>query len=68
MLKWLKRICSAYMQGARENEIPFLENYRRDPARHCPVHLNEGCSHVDGIGCDMNDCDILKRYRAGKGV
>lgn len=33
-----------------------------DPVKGCPVHKNEGCSHVDGYLCDYPNCDIMKAY------
>ncbi len=41
------------MRKAKEN----------DPVRSCPVHIEIGCSHVDGMICDMRDCNILDKYR-----
>jgi len=34
-----------------------------DPVRQCQFHREMGCCHVDGPGCDMQTCQILKDYR-----
>ena len=39
--------------GVREN----------DPVYNCPVHIEEGCAHVDGMLCDMKTCEILKKKK-----
>ena len=31
-----------------------------DPVYNCPVFLNEGCAHVDGLLCDYPNCNIIK--------
>ena len=33
-----------------------------DPVRSCPVYKQEGCSHVDGLCCDVRNCAILKKH------
>lgn len=30
-----------------------------DPVYSCEVYKSEGCSHIDGILCDMRTCNIL---------
>jgi len=42
-----------------ENSVE-TEDYR-DPVKHCEVYKKQGCSHVDGIGCNMNNCLIRKQ-------
>lgn len=37
-----------------------------DPVYHCPVFKKHGCSHVDGMLCDMKTCPILRAYRIEK--
>ena len=37
-----------------------------DPVKHCDVYCEEGCSHVDGFLCNMEDCDILEKFRVEK--
>ena len=34
-----------------------------DPVKSCPLYLNEGCSHVDGILCDYPKCSMLDGYK-----
>lgn len=34
-----------------------------DPVRHCDVYKKEGCTHVDGMLCNMKTCDILINFR-----
>lgn len=29
-----------------------------DPVRNCKVYKLFGCSHIDGMLCDMKTCDI----------
>jgi len=36
---------------------------RSDPVTHCQCYVEEGCSHVDGMHCEMRSCGILKEYR-----
>lgn len=31
-----------------------------DPVKYCPMYLTQSCNCVDGIGCDINDCFIIK--------
>lgn len=33
-----------------------------DPVKKCPVYLNEGCSHVDGIICPFPNCSLVNEY------
>lgn len=37
-----------------------------DPVYNCDVYRKEGCSHVDGMLCDMKTCKILADYRSDK--
>lgn len=34
-----------------------------DPVKHCQTYLTEGCSHVDGIGCNFPRCPFQSEYR-----
>ena len=34
-----------------------------DPVHNCDVYKKLGCSHVDGVECDMKTCSILTDYR-----
>ena len=33
-----------------------------DPVHKCPVYLNKGCAHVDGMLCTYPDCDLIHKY------
>lgn len=33
-----------------------------DPIKHCRVHKEIGCAHVDGYLCDFPECSIMKEY------
>lgn len=35
-----------------------------DPVYNCPVFLNEGCAHVDGMLCDYPNCNIIKETKS----
>lgn len=37
----------------------WLDN---DPVYKCKVYIDEGCAHVDGMLCDMNDCSTLEEF------
>lgn len=37
-----------------------------DPVKHCEVYKDEGCSHVDGLLCDVEDCPIREDYNERK--
>jgi len=37
-----------------------------DPVTQCQCYVEQGCSHVDGMHCEMKSCTILKDYRKGK--
>ena len=43
----------------------YREFRRYDPVKKCEVYKKKGCSHVDGIHCDMKTCDILAQYING---
>ncbi len=34
-----------------------------DPVYSCVVYKEIGCSHVDGMFCNMKTCDILKDHK-----
>lgn len=37
-----------------------INGMKNDPVKDCIVFKTKGCSHVDGILCDMKTCTILK--------
>lgn len=34
----------------------------KDPVKHCSVYKEVSCSHVDGILCDFETCDMRLKY------
>ena len=50
------------------NIIVGLFDRSNDPVHSCDVYKNIGCSHVDGMLCDMRNCPILNEYKQGKDV
>jgi len=34
----------------------------KDPCKHCSVHREIGCAHVDGILCDFDTCSMRINY------
>jgi len=36
---------------------------RNDPVKCCEIYKTIGCSHVDGLICDMKTCKELKQWR-----
>jgi hypothetical protein len=34
-----------------------------DPVYQCDVFKKLGCSHIDGVFCDMRTCSILYNFR-----
>ena len=34
-----------------------------DPVKHCETYLKEGCSHVDGPGCNFPRCDFQSHIK-----
>lgn len=34
-----------------------------DPVKHCEVYKAEGCAHVDGFLCDMDNCSIRSNFQ-----
>lgn len=42
--------------------IKAIFDDKNDPIKHCEVYKNIGCAHVDGILCDLHNCDIRKEY------
>ena len=34
-----------------------------DPVYRCDIYITDGCSHVDGMLCNMKTCNILKDYK-----
>lgn len=44
--------------------INWFKNLRsNDPVYSCTVYKRLGCSHVDGMLCDMETCTILEEYK-----
>lgn len=44
--------------------LNWFKNLRsNDPVYSCTVYKRHGCSHVDGMLCDINTCNILKNYK-----
>lgn len=41
-----------------------FDDGKMDPMNHCGVYKKIGCSHVDGIECNMCSCSILKEFNA----
>ena len=37
-----------------------------DPVKECELYQDEGCSHVDGFLCDVENCSELQDYRQAK--
>ena len=44
----------------------LIENLEKaimsDPVRYCEVYRDIGCTHVDGYLCDMETCDIRRKF------
>jgi hypothetical protein len=52
------------MSNMLKNLIKKLKGIREnDPIYNCQVYNTVGCSHVDGLLCDMETCNILKEHR-----
>ena len=44
--------------------IKWFKNLRsNDPVYSCIIYKRHGCSHVDGVLCDMKTCNILEEYK-----
>ena len=41
----------------------FKKLRSNDPVYSCPVYNRHGCSHVDGMLCEMKTCSILNEYK-----
>lgn len=37
-----------------------------DPVKSCDFYKDKGCTHVDGLDCNMKTCGILSKYKEGK--
>lgn len=45
----------------------FLEYFGiLDPVKYCEVYKDEGCGHVDGLLCNVEDCPIREDYNERK--
>lgn len=31
---------------------------KKDPVKNCEVYKQEGCSHVDGVLCEFDTCEV----------
>ena len=45
----------------------FWWYYNNDPVKKCNLHINEGCSHVDGLLCNYLYCDMMQEYNREHG-
>lgn len=44
--------------------LNWFKNLRsNDPVYSCTVYKRQGCSHIDGMLCDMETCTILEEYK-----
>jgi hypothetical protein len=34
-----------------------------DPVKDCDIYLNEGCAHVDGYLCNIDECEIKNKQK-----
>jgi hypothetical protein len=50
------------------NKIKKYLETPKDPVKECLSYKERGCSHVDGMLCEMEDCGILKEYDKIKGL
>ena len=41
----------------------FKSLRNNDPVYSCTVYKRHGCSHLDGVLCDIKTCNILKEYK-----
>ena len=50
----------------------LIENLEKaimsDPVRYCEVYRDIGCTHVDGYLCDMETCDIRRKFLLKKNL
>ena len=37
----------------------------KDPVYSCDRYLAKGCSHIDGMDCNMECCTILENFKLG---
>jgi hypothetical protein len=40
----------------------LVRTLRSDPVKYCELYRNEGCSHVDGLLCEMDTCKERRDY------
>ena len=43
----------------------FIGERINDPVYNCKFYKDKGCSHVDGMYCDMKTCNILQEFLNG---
>ncbi len=48
-------------------KLPAVTFNNDDPTRLCQCYVEKGCSHIDGMHCDMKSCTILEEYRKEHG-
>ncbi len=36
-----------------------------DPVYSCDFYLENGCTHIDGMDCNMPSCKILENHKMG---
>ena len=44
----------------------FIGERINDPVYNCKFYKDKGCSHVDGMYCDMKTCNILQEMFEGR--
>jgi len=51
-------------EAVRQNRMEENNYYisYNDPVGSCAVYKTQGCSHIDGMLCDMETCTILKSF------
>lgn len=41
----------------------LIDIHKSDPVKYCNIYKESGCSHVDGMLCNMKTCNINKNDR-----
>ena len=47
------------------NNLPHIDN--SDPTRMCKMYVEQGCSHIDGMQCNIKTCTMLRDYNSENG-
>lgn len=56
--------CSLFYGGrCVSGDICGCKPIPKDPLKHCDVVKKEGCAHVDGFLCNVDECEILSNYK-----